>query len=112
MIKYLLILFFVSAAAYIIYARLRPYIRTARRVLGFVRDARRLSADDAGGVSPLQGARRAQGGEKLVRCDSCGTWLPASRALTFRAAPNVYCSQSCLERTQADDRAPRAARKL
>jgi hypothetical protein len=109
-IKYLLILFFVSTAAYIIYVRLRPYIKIARRAFGFVREARRMTED--GAAQPTQRARAA-GGEKLVRCASCDTWLPASRAVTFRASPHAYCSQECLERTGRDeDRTPRAARKL
>ena len=107
MIKYLLVIFFLTFAAALIYMRLRPYINIARRALGFVRDARRMAAPDA----PPRA--QAAGGGKLVRCASCGTWLPASRALTFRASPHPYCSQECLERTGRDeDRAPRAARKL
>ena len=109
MIKYLLILFFISAAAVIIYMRLRPYIQIARRAFGFVRDVRRMTDD--GTARPTQSARAA-GGEKLVRCASCDTWLPASRALTIRALPDAYCSQECLERTASENRTPRAARKL
>ena len=108
MIKYLLVILFLTFAAAVVYMRLRPYINIARRALGFVRDARRMSAPDA--PPRTQGA----GGGKLVRCASCGTWLPASRALTFRASPAAaYCSRECLEGAGRDeDRAPRAARKL
>lgn len=107
MIKYLLVIIFLAFAAALVYVRLRPYIKIARRALGFVREARRMSAPDA--PQRTQGA----GGGKLVRCASCGTWLPASRALSLRASPHSYCSQECLERTGRDeDRAPRAARKL
>jgi len=108
-IKYLLIVFLISVAAYIIYVRLRPYINLASRAFSFVREARRMTAD--GTAQPTQRARNA-GGEKLVRCASCDTWLPASRALTFRASPHAYCSQECLERVGGEDRAPRAARKV
>ena len=111
MIKYLLVFIFLAFAVALVYVRLRPYISIARRAFGFVRDARRMTGPDA--AAP---PRRTQGagGEKLVRCAACGTWLPASRALNFRASPQeAYCSEECLERTGRDaDRAPRAARKL
>jgi hypothetical protein len=108
-IKYLLIIIFLGFVAAVVYMRLRPYIHLARRAFGFVREARRMTSD-AAAQSP-QRARNA-GGEKLVRCASCETWLPASRALTFRASPHAYCSQECLERKADQDHAPRAARKL
>jgi hypothetical protein len=92
--KYLLLLALFAIVAFLIYWRLRPYIATARRVLGFVRDARNLSTD-----APSAGTRRAsRAGEKLLRCESCGTWLPASRALALRGSANAYCSHACLER--------------
>lgn len=111
MIKYLLILFFLSVVVAVVYMRLRPYIHLARRAFGFVREARRMTAD--GAAHAPQRARGA-GGEKLVRCAACDTWLPASRALTFRAShAAAYCSRVCLEGAGRDeDRAPRAARKL
>ena len=110
MIKYLLIIFILSFGGYVVYVRLRPYINMARRAFGFVREVRRVSAD--GAPAAPQRAQSA-GGEKLVRCARCGTWLPASRALVFRASPHAYCSQECLEREPRDeDRTPRAARKL
>lgn len=110
MTKYLIVVFLLAVAAALVYVRLRPYINIARRAFGFVRDARRMTAPGAAAAP-----RRAQGaaGEKLVRCAACGTWLPASRALNFRASPHAYCSEECLERAGRDeDRTPRAARKL
>ncbi|MCA1615445.1 MAG: hypothetical protein LC800_15365, partial [Acidobacteria bacterium] len=109
-IKYLLIIILIAFVVALVYVRLRPYIRLARRAFGFVREARRMTTSDAA-AAPRR--TRAAGGEKLVRCASCDTWLPASRALTFRASPDTYCSQACLERAgRGEDRAPRAARKL
>lgn len=88
-----------------IYVRLKPYIAAARRVLGFVRDARTLDVNDPPRAAP-RATRRIT--EKLVRCATCGTWLPASRALTLGNSANVYCSHACLERS-AD---PRPAKKV
>jgi hypothetical protein len=104
-VKYLLLFLLLCAALLFVYWRLRPYIATARRVLGFFRDARRITADDAGPPRPRAASR---GGERLVRCASCSTWLPASRALTVRGSRDAYCSHACLERAAAAPR-PRAA---
>jgi hypothetical protein len=92
--KYLLLLALFALVAFLIYRRLKPYITTARRVLGFVRDARNLSTD----VPSAATKRVSRAGEKLLRCETCDTWLPASRALTLRGSTNAYCSHACLER--------------
>jgi hypothetical protein len=92
--KYLLLLALFALVVFLVYRRLKPYINTARRVLGFVRDARNLSTD-----APSAATKRAsRAGEKLLRCETCGTWLPISRALTLRGSANAYCSHACLER--------------
>ncbi|MCA1817335.1 MAG: hypothetical protein LC746_13260 [Acidobacteria bacterium] len=92
--KYLLILTILAFVAAFIYVRVRPYLATARRVLGFVRDARNLAA----GAPPRRASRA---GETLVRCSTCGTWLPASRAVSRHNPAVVYCSHACLERAAA-----------
>ncbi|HEX8141937.1 MAG TPA: hypothetical protein VF553_05030 [Pyrinomonadaceae bacterium] len=87
-----------------LYWRLRPYIAAARRMLGFVRDIRGMSGTaERGGYA--NGARESS--EKLVRCQSCGTWTPAARAVALRG-PSYYCSHACLERAAEGSR-PRAA---
>lgn len=103
--KYVFIVALFAFVAFLIYRRLRPYIAAARRVLGFVRDARRISSDAPSSAS-RRGASRA--GESLVRCASCDTWLPASRALTLRNSATIYCSNVCLERAAE----PRPAKKV
>jgi hypothetical protein len=95
-VKYLFLLALFLLIAFFVYRRLRPYIDAARRVLGFVRDARALSADDPFATTAARRANRP--GEKLVRCETCGTWLPSSRALTHRNSSGTYCSNACLER--------------
>ena len=99
--KYLLLLALFVGVGALVYWRLRPYINFARRVFGFMRDPRRLSPDDL----PSSPATRRSGGrvtgERLVRCSSCGTWLPASRALAARSSADSYCSTDCLERAAA-----------
>ncbi len=111
--KYIIILALLLLAVGFLYWRLRPYINVVRRVFGAVRDAKRMTAKDA----PSDLGRRTEGGrddrsvkagEKLVRCAACGTWLPASRAVTFRTSNSTFCSHACLERTA---NAPRRSHK-
>jgi hypothetical protein len=93
MITKLLIIGFVLALIFALFSywRLRPYINMARRVFGVFRDARRMSVKE----SPEPVRRAAEASERLVRCDACGTWTPAARAVRLRSS--TYCSHECLE---------------
>jgi hypothetical protein len=107
-LKYLIVALVLGAFLTIVYLRLRPYLKFARRVLGVVREARGMSA---GQEMPGGGVQTGKAnGERLVRCASCGTWLPASRALTLRATSSNFCSHACLERSSGEAGARRAAR--
>jgi hypothetical protein len=108
-VKYLIVAFILGAFFTFIYLRLRPYIGFARRVLGVMREARGMSA--GGSVPGGAGAagRKQPNGERLVRCASCGTWLPASRALKLRATSSDFCSHACMERSAGDSGTRRAA---
>ena len=111
--KYLIVALILGALFTLIYLRLRPYISFARRVLGVVREARGMGAGrgemPGGGDGATAAGRRQAGGERLVRCSSCGTWLPASRALTLRATASQFCSHACMERSAGESGARRAA---
>jgi hypothetical protein len=106
-VKYLFVLAFLVLAALLIYWRLRPYIRAARRFLGVVREVNRVRTSAAQSDLPRRSVRETAASERLVRCAACGTWMPASRAVSLRDG-TTYCSHDCLERA-ADS--PRAARK-
>lgn len=93
--KYVLVLLILAVAAFLVYWRLRPYVRGVRRFLGVLREVRGMGAG-APPASSGQAARRntsAQPAEKLTRCAKCGTWVPSSRAVASQ-----YCSHACLER--------------
>ena len=105
--KYLFVLALFAVAAFMIYWRMRPFIRGVRRFLGVLREVNRMSAGARGQDLPRRQQKSAPG-EKLVRCAACGTWMPASRAVTLRATGVSYCSHSCLERAAAS---PHKARK-
>jgi hypothetical protein len=108
-LKYLIVALILGALFTFVYLRLRPYLNFARRVLGVVREARGMSAGQgmAGGDAATR--PKQAGGERLVRCASCGTWLPASRALTLRATSSNFCSHACMERSAEDAGARRAS---
>jgi hypothetical protein len=106
-VKYLFIFALFAAAAFFVYWRLRPYIRGLRRFIDVLREVKRVRAGGAPQGFPPQPSPKKAAGEKLKRCAACGTWMPASRAVSLRGGA-TYCSHTCLERA-AD--APRQARK-
>lgn len=110
--KYLFVLLLMLAVAVFFYWRLRPYIRAARRFLAVVREAQRMGGAPGRGAPtrpsdlPRRGSAAA---EKLARCAACGTWLPASQAVTLRATGVSYCSHACLERAADAPRTRKSA---
>ncbi len=113
MSKLFIILILLGLLAAFIYWRLRPYIATARRVLGVVRDLRGVSDPERSRSGSADG-RSAIAGERLARCQACGTWTPASRAVVLggrRGPSQYYCSHVCLERAAEGERQPRAANR-
>ena len=106
--KYLLVVILLVALAALAYWRLRPYLRAARRALKVVNEMRRMTraAGQAGPFdTPRERAPAPQ--DRLVRCASCGSWTPASRAVKLRNGVS-YCSHACLERAAEQ---PRRANK-
>lgn len=104
--KYLFIFALFAIVAIYIYWRLRPYIKSVRRFFGVVREMKRMNPGARADAAP-QG-RKSAVGEKLARCAACGTWMPASRAITLRATGATYCSHACMEGSVD---APQRARK-
>ena len=105
--KYLIVLALFAAVAFLVYWRLRPYIRGVRRFLGVLREVKRVREGGAPAGFPQESGPKKVANEKLLRCAACGTWMPASRAVRLRGGAS-YCSHACLERA-AD--APQRARK-
>ena len=112
MLKLVIFLVLLGLFLAFVYWRLRPYIATARRVLGFVRDLRSVSATEQS-RSRHPDRRMSVEGERLVRCLACGTWTPASRslALSGRGGPSYYCSHVCLERAAEGESQAQAANR-
>ena len=107
--KYLFVLALFAAVAFFVYWRLRPYIRGVRQFFGVVREMRRVSQGAPDGFRrQTQTSPKQASGEKLQRCAACGTWIPASRAVSLRGGA-TYCSHVCLERAADAPRARKSA---
>ena len=104
--KYLFVLALLVLLLALVYRSARPYLVAARRLLDIFRDAQRLTPDDRGNAAPR---RPSRAGEKLARCSICATWFPASRALSIRNSPAVYCSSGCVERAAIGEPAKKRA---
>jgi hypothetical protein len=80
----------------LLYFRLRPYIKIARQMFGVMRGAQSMGQSQ---TAPQQQPLRPEAttASRLIRCDACGTWTPASRAVKLRSSRSTYCSHACLE---------------
>ena len=87
--KFLIIAVLVGVAFVLIYSRVRPYLKLIRKVV----DSLNAATD-----SPVTtaGAQRTPSKNKLVRCESCGTWIPADRAVHLGSGLASFCSPECL----------------
>ena len=87
--KYLLAFALIAILLWLLYRRLRPYLKTVRQFIHLVKGT--LNAT----VQPQPESCRESAENKLVRCATCDTWIPLSRTLNSNAAS--YCSRACLD---------------
>ena len=87
--KYLLIAALLGFAFVLIYSRVRPYLKLFRKVV----DSLNAATEGTATTAPAQ---RTPPKSKLVRCDSCGTWVPADRAIHLGSGLASFCSPECL----------------
>ena len=80
--KYLIIGVLVSIIFVLVYSRVRPYLKLFQQVMG------------AFNVPPDR--EKTPSRNKLVRCESCGTWVPAERAMTLNSGLATFCSAECM----------------
>ena len=83
--KYLIIAGLVSIIFVLVYSRIRPYLKLIQQVSSSLN------------APPEQ---RTPSRNKLVRCDRCGTWIPADRAMKLNSGLATYCSAECLAEKQ------------
>jgi RNA polymerase-binding transcription factor DksA len=85
-LKYLVVIGLIAVLLVLLLRRLRPYLQLVQE---FIKTLRHFQQTINTGPNP-----RNKQSEKLVCCDTCGTWIPSGRALT--AAPHsIYCSENC-----------------
>ena len=77
----------------LVYSRIYPYLQILKKLFGA---ARTVSSSPTSG--PSSGATM-KSDARLVRCVSCGTWIPANRAIGNKAGQSVYCSRECIEKS-------------
>jgi hypothetical protein len=83
--KYLIIAVLVSIIFLLVYSRIRPYLKLIQQITGSLN-------------APPQ--ERTPSRNKLVRCDRCGTWVPADRALKLGSGLATNCSAECVAQKQ------------
>ena len=89
--KYLIIAALVSIVFVLVYTRVRPYLKLIQKIVQSLNVATDINTSTA--VQQKTPSRN-----KLVRCDGCGTWIPAERALSVGSGLATYCSPECFSR--------------
>ena len=87
--KYLIIAALVSIVAVVVYARIRPYLKLIQKVAQSLNVVTDISGTTASG-------QETPSTNKLIRCDRCGTWIPAERALRLKSGLATFCSPECM----------------
>jgi hypothetical protein len=88
--KYLIIAALVSIIFVLVYSRVRPYLKLIQKIASSLNAAVNITTTTA----PQQPKTPSK--NKLVRCDSCGTWIPAERALNLNSGLATFCSAECM----------------
>jgi hypothetical protein len=83
--KYVIIAALVSIIFVLVYSRIRPYLKLIQELTNSLN------------APPEQ---KTPSRNKLVRCDRCGTWIPADRAMKLGSGLATYCSAECLAQKQ------------
>jgi hypothetical protein len=94
-LKFLIIAALLALLLLVLYSRLYPYIKFLRKILGTAK----VFANGPTKTPGTSNRSTAKVDGKLVRCVSCGTWIPAARAVSAGAGRSVYCSRECIEKS-------------
>ncbi|HEV8202803.1 MAG TPA: hypothetical protein VGP98_01120 [Pyrinomonadaceae bacterium] len=96
--KYLVIAALVSIIFVLVYSRVRPYLKLIQKIAS--------SLNAAVDITTTATAQRPKtpSKNKLVRCDSCGTWIPAERALNLNSGLATFCSAECMANKGSKER--------
>src|SRR5690348_6877864 len=90
--KYLVIGVLISIIFVLIYSRVRPYLKLIQKVVQSLNVVTEIN------TSSVAQTPKTPSRNKLVRCDRCGTWIPAERALSLKSGLANFCSTECMEK--------------
>ena len=96
--KYLVIATLVSIIFVLVYSRVRPYLKLIQKI------ASSLNAAVDVTTSTTSQQPKIPSKNKLVRCESCGTWIPAERALNLNSGLATFCSAECMANKGSKER--------
>ena len=96
--KYLVIAALVSVIFVLVYSRVRPYLKLIQKIASSLN-----AAVDITTTTPTQ-QPKTPSKNKLVRCDSCGIWIPAERALNLNSGLATFCSAECMANKASKER--------
>ncbi|HEV8430530.1 MAG TPA: hypothetical protein VGQ41_21690 [Pyrinomonadaceae bacterium] len=95
--KYLIIAALVSIIFVLVYSRVRPYLKLIQKIASSFNAAVDVTTSTAS--QPKTPSKN-----KLVRCESCGTWIPAERALNLNSGLATFCSTECMAQKGSKER--------
>jgi len=95
--KYLVIGVLVSIIFVLVYARVRPYLKLIQKIV----QSLNVVTDINTSVTSNQ---KTPSRNKLIRCDRCGTWIPAERALSLNSGLATFCSTECMAKEPASNK--------
>jgi hypothetical protein len=94
--KYLVIAALVSIIFVLVYSRVRPYLKLIQKIASSLNAAVDITTTAPQPKTPSK--------NKLVRCASCGTWIPAERALNLNSGLATFCSAECMANRGSKER--------
>ena len=74
---------------FLLYRKLRPYIKGIGQIIHTIRQFQ------SGAVNHSNRANDKP--EKLVCCETCGTWVPIGRTLSSSSDDALFCSAECFK---------------
>ena len=96
--KYLIIAALVSIIFVLVYSRVRPYLKLIQKIASSLNAAVDVTTTTA------QQQPKTPSKNKLVRCESCGTWIPAERAMSLNSGLATFCSAECMAKKTPKER--------
>ena len=96
--KYLIIAALVSIIFVLVHSRVRPYLKLIQKIVSSLNAAVDVT------TTTTAPQRKTPSKNKLVRCESCGTWIPAERALNLNSGLATFCSAECMANKGSKER--------